>query len=141
MNKLIFISDSLADVEQTREFAEKNNYSVEHYSVKDWEKSYKIPLSRRAVPSTVIPISSRASGGHACGGLNSLNLDKLHENAIREALTLARGNVSRAAMLLKVGRATFYRKARGLKLKINSFRPGDVRPLSLSSVKKLKKAA
>lgn len=138
MNKLIFISDSLADVEQTQEFAERNNYSVEHYSSKDWEKSYKIPLSRRAIPSTVIPISSRANG---YGGLNSLNLDKLHEKALREALTLARGNVSRAAMLLKVGRATFYRKARGLKLKINSFRPADVRPLSLSSVKKLKKAA
>ena len=38
MNKIIFISNSLADMKNVKEFAKKNRYQQEYYSVRSGEE-------------------------------------------------------------------------------------------------------
>ncbi len=132
-SKLIFVSDSLADIQQVQKIADRCGYPVEHYSTREWNKRGRgRPARSFTFPPSVIPISQAHS--HASP---HMSLRQLQGKAIKQALTLSRGNVSKACGLLKVGRATFYRKVQSLRLKPNSFREA---PLKIKP-RRVKKAA
>ena len=57
-------------------------------------------------------LRSATLGKRGGGGGEILSLEKLEENAMREAIAATAGNVSQAAKKLGIGRATFYRKAK-----------------------------
>jgi len=57
-------------------------------------------------------LRAAALGKRGGGGGEILSLDKLEENAVREAIAATAGNISQAAKKLGIGRATFYRKVK-----------------------------
>ena len=120
MNKIIFISNSLADIERIKNFAKINGYPVEYYAKEEWKSNNKNKntdnkntdtanhnLSILSFPSTVHPLQT---------------MDEVKVEAIKKALLRARGNASKAAEILKIGRATLYRKIKELHLNLESIR-------------------
>ena len=124
MNKLIFISNSLVDIEEVKEFAKNKNYLIEHYSKEEWSTS---KYSQR---SNVKPNLSNDTQKYPLSIVPSLNpinntpqtMNEIKVEAIRHALLRSRGNASKAADILKIGRATLYRKIKELGLNLESMR-------------------
>lgn len=124
MNKLIFISNSLVDIEDVKEFAKNKNYLLEHYSKEEWSAS---KYSQR---SSAKPKLSNDTQKHPLSIVPSLNpisstpqtMNEIKVEAIRHALLKSRGNASKAADILKIGRATLYRKIKELELNLESMR-------------------
>ena len=123
MNKLIFISSSLADIEKIKEFAKNNNYSLEHYSKEEWknnsENQYEKGLKNTDAGLnnhnfSIVPIPSM---NHSLQTMNEIKVE-----AIRMALLKARGNASKAAEMLQIGRATLYRKIKEFGVNLESMR-------------------
>ena len=124
MNKIIFISNSLADINKVKEFAKKSSYSIEYYSKEDWNKNRK-KLNR-------LFQSKKDTDKEKPHSPNILSLptpipslqtmDEIKVEAIKASLLRSRGNVSKAAKVLSIGRATLYRKIKDLKLNPESFR-------------------
>ncbi len=116
MSKIIFISNSLADMEKVKEFAKKSAYTLEHYSKEEWKAGNK--RSRRATNQkkphlSIVPFPTKA-------GRQTMNEIKVE--AIKTALLRAKGNASKAADMLQIGRATLYRKIKYLKFNLESVR-------------------
>ena len=122
MNKLIFISNSLVDIEDVKGFAKNKNYLLEHYSKEEWSAS---KYSQRSKPKL-----SNDTQRHSLSIIPSLNpvnntpqtMNEIKVEAIRHALLRSRGNASKAADILKIGRATLYRKIKELGLNLESMR-------------------
>ncbi|MDE0518715.1 MAG: hypothetical protein OXH36_04055 [Bdellovibrionales bacterium] len=122
MNKIIFISNSLGDINRTKEFAKKSGYSIEYYSKEEWHKSSKklkrLPKNKKdtkkpnsaTILSLPTPVPSLQT------------MDEIKVEAIKASLLGARGNVTKAAKVLRIGRATLYRKIKDLQLNPESFR-------------------
>ena len=123
MSKMIFISDNSNDIELVNTFAKENQHEVEHYSCEEWEKKnqpgtkpYLEPIinkNKRNSNNTVIPFSPVRA-------FNSM--EELKEEAIKKALIISNGNASKAACMLKIGRATLYRKIKQLGFDLESLR-------------------
>ena len=136
MNKLIFISDSIADIQQVKQFAKNNEYPMEYYSTREWESnhfikgtSFQIDKKKYKTNFSIIPMPNSQSSF-----FNSL--EEIQEDAIKQALALAEGNVTKASMILKMGRATFYRKAVQFNININTFRPSSQIKQQQAKIKK-----
>ena len=123
MNKLIFISSSLADIEKVKEFAKNNDYSLEHYSKEEWtdnnENQFKT-VSKHNNDGTENHNFSIVQLPNAGNSLQTMNEIKVE--AIRMALLRARGNASKAAEMLQIGRATLYRKIKEFGVNLESMR-------------------
>ena len=122
MNKLIFISNSLADIEKAQNFAKKNGWIMEHHSTGEWSKKLKKQGSshskgkKRASAEEInlIPFPKPAR--------TFQTMEVLKEEAIKKALLTTRGNVTKATELLGMGRATLYRHIDKFKIKPQSIR-------------------
>ena len=135
MNKLIFISNSLIDIETVKHFAEKNNYSLEYYSPDEWKNlQNKKPIDVKPTP---IDNDNNVLDKSASFGVQK-TMDELKKEAIKTALLKSRGNASKAAEVLQIGRATLYRKIKDLGFNLNSIRKNinEDYPSSEVSVKK-----
>ncbi len=124
MNKLILISNSFVDIEKVKAFSKKNGYLLEHYSKEEWKNSNK---KDKNLPCK-LPINNTASHNLSIVPLpvttiNSLKtMNEIKVEAIKGALLMAKGNASKAAEMLKIGRATLYRKIKELELNLDSVR-------------------
>ena len=117
MNKLIFISNSLADIENTKLFAKKNSYSLEHYSKEEWKSKKRVKTGRatKARHLSIVPDPVQ-------NPLFSPTIGEIKEKAINKALLMSRGNVRQAAEMLGLGRATMYRKVQEMDIDLESIR-------------------
>ena len=119
MNKLIFISNSLADIEQIKVFAKKHKYQVEHYSKEEWRGKMRRPKkskSRRIRHLSVVPERFTRPP------LSSPTMNEVKEKAINDTLIRNRGKVYVAAKALGISRATLYRKVQELGIDLESIR-------------------
>lgn len=124
MNKLIFISNSLVDIEDVKEFAKNKNYLIEHYSKEEWSTS---KYSQRSNAKSNLSNDTQKHPLSIVPSLNPINntpqtMNEIKVEAIRHALLRSRGNASKAADILKIGRATLYRKIKELGLNLESMR-------------------
>ena len=120
---MIFISDHSDDIESAHTFAKQNQHEIEHYSHEEWKKKFPMTKPHTAEPAVnkkksksddnVIPFSSVRA-------FNSM--EELKTEAIRNALVVSQGNASKAACMLKIGRATLYRKIKELGFDLESLR-------------------
>lgn len=124
MNKLIFISSSLADIEKVKEFAKNNDYSLKHYSKEEWKSSSENQLENASNHNNAIgtadhnfSIVQLPNANHSLQTMNEIKVE-----AIRMALLRARGNASKAAEMLQIGRATLYRKIKEFGVNLESMR-------------------
>ena len=115
MNKLIFISNSLADIEKVTEFAKNSNYLLEYYSQEGWKNNTKKSYNINTVNAPLSIVASPIMDNHQ-------TMDEIKIEAIRNALLKSRGNASKAAEMLQIGRATLYRKIKDLGLSLESIR-------------------
>ena len=125
MNKIIFISNSLADIQKVKDFAKNSKYSMEHYSKEEWKnKSVKKTFSNKSTRNINSINSSNLSVIELPSSGNSLlqTMDEIKVEAIKKALLQSRGNASKAAEALKIGRATLYRKIKELGVDLKSIR-------------------
>jgi DNA-binding NtrC family response regulator len=125
MNKLIFISSSLADIEKVKEFAKNNDYSLEHYSKEEWKKDSENQFENVSNYNNVaagtennhFSIVQLPNSNHSLQTMNEIKVE-----AIRMALLRAKGNASKAAEMLQIGRATLYRKIKEFGVDLESMR-------------------
>ena len=124
MNKIIFVSNSLADIQKVKEFAKNGKYSMEHYSKEEWKNknTRKKVLSNNQNNNTensnLSILQLPSSSGHPL----LKTMDEIKVEAIKKALLQSRGNASKAAEILKIGRATLYRKIKELGVNLDSIR-------------------
>ena len=134
MNKLLFISNSLADVEKVKYFAKKNHFSFEHYSKEEWKnlsakgvkwakevKWTKGTKKNQKKPSNTINHSLSIIKMPVTGS-SIQTMDEIKFEGIKTALLQSRGNASKAAKSLKISRATLYRKLYELGMNLESMR-------------------
>jgi len=141
MSTLIFISDSITDIEQVQQFATDNSYALEYYSKEEWGKFIKKQQSKRAV-SNIPTLSIVESSDTTTVNNNLLILKTMNDikvEAIKSTLLRARGNASKAAEILKIGRATLYRKIKELNIDLDSIREYSKEDIKVRPA--LKKAA
>ncbi len=112
MNKIIFISNSLADMENVRKFAKKNRYRLEYRSSEEWQAEKRKKPRSKAHLSVLPPVGKRLSP----------TMDELKVQAIKKAVLMNRGNACQAAEALQISRATLYRHIRLLKINLESIR-------------------
>ena len=122
MNKLILISNNLSDIEKVKRFANKNRYSLECYSKEEWKnlsaKSTKKSLKKKsATTNPSFSIIKMPVQDHSGQTLNDIKA-----SAIKTALLRSRGNATKAAKILQIGRATLYRKLSELEINPESLR-------------------
>ena len=121
MNKIIFISNSLVDIQKVKEFAKNSKYSMEHYSKDEWKnKNYKKAFSKNYnnIDHSNLSIVQLPSASNPL----LQTMDEIKVEAIKKALLQSRGNASKAAEILKIGRATLYRKIKELGVNLESIR-------------------
>ena len=127
MNKLIFISSSLADIERIKDFAKNSGYPLEYYSKEEWKNNNNLKQTPKNNKSTYTENTDTASHNLSIlpfpSAVHSLQtMDEIKVEAIKTALLRSRGNASKAAEMLKIGRATLYRKIKDLQLNLESIR-------------------
>ena len=99
--KMILITDNPAHILKGKAIAKKHRYIFQSYSPKKWEMMEELE--------------------------NQVDEDreitaKMESDAIEKVLVSCNGNASKAARILKVGRATLYRKMERLGLDIDGYR-------------------
>ena len=123
MNKLIFISNDLEQVKKVTKFAKSQHYTLIHYSEKEWNSKQANDQNKN--PPPLLPRSQFSVLELPTNSDNLLRVQTMQElkiEAIKVALLKARGNVSNTANLLKIGRATLYRKIKELEIDLESMR-------------------
>ena len=124
MSKIIFVSDSPMDREFVEDFAKNNQYAVECYSNKEWKKQ----TWNGSLPSTgddreySEPIDNMIPFSIANNSAGFNTIESVTTEAIKKALIISNGNASKAAGMLKIGRATLYRKIKQLGFDLESLR-------------------
>ena len=115
--KMILITDNPAHILKGKAIAKKHRYEFQSYSPKKWEMMEELESQvdeDREITAKIIPLPT----GHT--PLSSLK--KMESDAIEKVLISCNGNASKASRILKVGRATLYRKMERLGLDINGYR-------------------
>ena len=136
MSKVIFISDSLADIESVTAFVKNNQYEVEYYSHEEW---------RQHANEDATLSSNESKGEHSKTNMIPFSpvkntafnsMEDIKINAIKKALIVSHGNASKAAGMLKIGRATLYRKVKQLGLDLESLRKSSTEQVRQPALKK-----
>lgn len=142
MSKIIFVSDSPTDRESVETFAKNNKYAIKCYSNEEWE--------RQAWNGNVPSQSEGDNSEHLKSGDNMIpftannntvfnTMEDIKIDAIKRALIVSNGNASKAAGMLKIGRATLYRKIKQLGFDLESLRKSSAEQIHQRPV--LKKSA
>ena len=115
--KMILITDNPAHILNGKAIAKKHRYIFQSYSPKKWEMMEELENQvdeDREITAKIIPLPT----GHT----PMSSLKKMESDAIEKVLVSCNGNASKAARILKVGRATLYRKMERLGLDIDGYR-------------------
>ena len=114
--QVILVSDKDFDVEKTRDFSRKNGYSFSVYTPDEWSgRSDEVFLFHNEDHS--VKTESLPSGHRPV-----FSLEEIEAYTIEKVLSLCDGNTSQAARLLRIGRATLYRKIGKLGLQLKNIR-------------------
>ncbi len=137
MSKIIFVGDSQIDIEFVKTFAQNNKYEVEYYSNEEWDKQIHnkiLPQSndhRNELQTTDNMIHFSSVKNTVFNSMEDMKID-----AIKKALIISNGNASKAAGMLKIGRATLYRKIKQLDFDLEALRKISAEQNSRSVLKK-----
>ena len=111
-SQIILISDKVSEVEKVENFSRKNKWLFSVYTSEEWDSRsdeaflfHNEEFSQKALslPSGYRPIFS---------------LDEIEAYIIEKILGICNGNTSKAARLLRIGRATLYRKIEKLGIEL-----------------------
>ena len=116
---LIVVSNNLSDIRKAQDFAKSHKYQLKLYSVEKWRQKQKTPSPEG------VPFDRKKSFFQS--------MDELKILAVRDALIVCRGNVSKAAQMLKVGRATLYRLVKMLQFDLSDVRGFEEQQASTAS--------
>ena len=141
MSKIIFVSDNHTDRESVETFAKSNKYAVECYSSKDWEKqTWNVPSQPDEDNNEYLKPADNMIPFSPVNQSTVFNsMEDIKIEAIKKALIISNGNASKAAGMLKIGRATLYRKIKQLGFDLESLRKASAEQSSRRPV--LKKSA
>ena len=110
MGKFVAISSDSKVLQDLQEWASKNRHTLELYTEEEWED----------IENKIIPLQS-----HLPGGINPANIKSLKDlesQAVIALLTAMNGNITKVSQMLKVGRATIYRKIRDNDINVEKMR-------------------
>ena len=110
MGKFVAISSDSKVLQDLQEWASKNRHTLELYTEEEWED----------IENKIIPLQS-----HLPGGINPANIKSLKDlesQAVIALLTAMNGNITKVSQMLKVGRATIYRKIRDNDINVERMR-------------------
>ena len=112
--QMILVSNNTSDVKKAKGFSKKNGWSLASYTKEEWGgKGDEIFLVHNEDESALVkPLPS----GHR----PVFSLEEIEAYTIEKVLSLCKGNASKAARLLRIGRATLYRKIERLGLQTKS---------------------
>ncbi len=134
---LFMVSDDANAIEKAKTFWETTGVTVQVFSHQQWNGGIESPQFRQtlgtSVPSLsigqqptgdggkVLPFPAPGMGGpqtigggvgHSAGGGRVATMNELESQAIQNAISQYRGNLTEAAKALGIGRATLYRKVK-----------------------------
>ena len=115
--KMILITDNRAHIQNGQSIARQNGYLFQSYSIKKWDliKELESQLKEdKEISAKIIPLPT----GHT----PMSSLQKVENDMIEKVLISCNGNASKAAKILRIGRATLYRKIERLGLDLNKLR-------------------
>ncbi len=113
-SKLYLISDSFSVDEKTKIWAEEMNIDLKIFSIEEWNKKLSNPFEVSHLKlddekeNVVLPFTRNYRKFNK--NRNVLPMNEVEAQAIRNAILEYKGNLTEAAKVLGIGRATLYRK-------------------------------
>lgn len=115
-SQIILISDKVSEVQKVESFSRKNRCLFSVYTPEEWSSRsdeaflfHNEEFSQKALP---LPSGYRPI----------FSLDEIEAYIIEKVLGICSGNTSKAARLLRIGRATLYRKIEKLGIELKYLR-------------------
>ena len=137
MSKIIFVSNSQNDIESVKAFAQNNQYEVEYYSNEEWDKQiHNKTLPQSSSGRNELQISDNMIHFSSVKNTVFNTMEDMKIDAIKKALVISNGNASKAAGMLKIGRATLYRKIKQLGFDLEALRKISAEQNGRSALKK-----
>ena len=125
--QIILVSDKPDEIQKVGDFSRKNCYVFSVYTPEEWNsRSDEVFLFHNEESS--LKVISLPSGHRPV-----FSLEEVEAYIIEKVLSLCDGNTSKAARLLRIGRATLYRKIEKLGLELKHIR-------CLSAIQKTRKS-
>lgn len=125
MSKIILISSDHNTINAVTAFASNQGCQFEFYTQKQWKEKKQnldnvVPIRK----NMLLPTGKRSSSFYL------KSLDEIQSDTIRQALVVAKGNVSRVSKILNIGRATLYRKIRQYNIDLPYVRETAKKPIA-----------
>ena len=110
------VTDSFLISEKTKNLAEEMNVDLKIYTVEEWNKQLNNPFNisqlqlkeKNENEGTVLPFPGNYRKLNKEQNIMSMN--EIEAQAIENAISKYKGNLTEAAKVLGIGRATLYRK-------------------------------
>lgn len=113
---IILVSDHNAEIQAVGAFCKKNNYTFSVYTVEEWNSRADEAFLHHNEENSLQVL--RLPSGHR----PIFSLEEIESYIIEKVLSLCGGNTSKAARLLRIGRATLYRKIEKLGIELKNIR-------------------
>ena len=115
---LIFISDNQNDIHKARQWSNEHNYNIKTFTSLQWQNGLSNPAFRSRFLTTpdqskmgqVVPFPDNTSRQSETTGPSTIK--DVEKVAIQEAIYVFKGNLTKTAASLGIGRATLYRKVK-----------------------------
>ena len=115
---LIFISDNQNDIHKARQWSNEHNYNIKTFTSLQWQNGLSNPAFRARFLTTsnysemgqVVPFPDSTSRQSETTGPSTIK--DVEKVAIQEAIYVFKGNLTKTATSLGIGRATLYRKVK-----------------------------
>ena len=125
-SRIILISSDFNKVNDLRNFADSKEYKLTHYTEQEWvsqKRSSKETLPILEQVDNVVPFRKEwLPSGKKPFNKKMRSLNDIQSDMIREALAVTKGNVSRVSKILRIGRATLYRKIKEYDIDLSNTR-------------------
>ncbi len=117
---LIFISDNQDDIHKARQWSNEYNYNIKTFTSLQWQNGLSNPAFRSRFFTTpnhsnmgqVVPFPDNTSKHSEATGPSTSTIKDVEKVAIQEAIYVFKGNLTKTAASLGIGRATLYRKVK-----------------------------
>ena len=117
---LIFISDNQSDIHKARQWSNEHNYNIKTFTSLQWQNGLSNPAFRSRFFTTpnlnmgqVVPFpDSNTRQSEMTIGPSTSTIKDVEKVAIQEAIYVFKGNLTKTAASLGIGRATLYRKVK-----------------------------
>lgn len=119
-SRLIIETEDQDMIEKVRVFAYQNNLNVEmqFFTEKDNSEEVGREVERNSIPmGRIIPFKRREMASESVKTMREVEKEQ-----IKKAIVQCRGNLTEAAKVLGLGRATLYRKVKSLEIDVLELR-------------------